>query len=208
MGLFVRIPSKLNTMRHFIYILAFGLLILTLLGNFTCEEGPEEIPFLLRDWQTSWLDNSGSEPLTAENPIPRSAFGIRLSANLSSTGEDTLQFNYVEDVFLTPIHPLRKIELFATEGFDGLAAGADITDRFLLRHGTFHNLEYLSLDDADRAYNYPIPSLEHNYRLDLLMVEPPSQPGQYRFDIKISFDSLATPLNRDTFFTLPAIQLQ
>lgn len=195
-------------MRHFIPQLLLAVTTLLVLGNFQCEEEVEEIPFLLRDWQTTWLDNRGSEPRVAENPIPRSAFGIRLSANLSNTGQDTMLFNYVEGVYLSSMHPLRKIELFATEGFDGLDAGADISDRFRLRHSKFPNLEYLELDAADRAYNYPLPSLEYSYRLDLLMVEPPSQPGAYRFDIKISFDSLATPLNRDTFFTLPTVELQ
>lgn len=195
-------------MRRFIPQLLLALTTLLVLGNFQCEEEVGEIPFLLRDWQTTWLDNRGAEPLVAEDPIPRSAFGIRLSANLSNTGQDTMLFNNVEGVYLSSMHPLRKIELFATEGFDGLDAGAEISERFRLRHSKFPNLEYLALDAADRAYNYPLPSFEYSYRLDLLMVEPPSQPGVYRFGIKISFDSLAKPLNRDTFFTLPTVELQ
>jgi hypothetical protein len=205
---FARIHSKLYKMRLFIPQLFLVLITLLVLGNFQCVEEVEEIPFLLRDWQTTWLDNSGSEPLVAENPIPRSAFGIRLSANLSNTGQDTMLFNNIDGVYLSSMHPLQKIELFATDGFDSLPAGADISERFRLRHRTFPNLEYLPLDAAELAYNYPTPSLDYSYRLDLLMVNPPSQPGAYRFNIKISFDSLATPLNRDTFFTLPTVQLQ
>ncbi|MBL7808751.1 MAG: hypothetical protein JNN28_13105, partial [Saprospiraceae bacterium] len=43
---------------------------------------------------------------------------------------------------------------------------------------------------------------------DLLMVEPPTQPGDYRFSVQLTFDSLFVPVNRDTLFALPTITLQ
>ncbi len=194
-------------MLRFIYLFSLGFSAIFLFGNLQCEDYPEEAYFLLRDWQAIWLDNSGHEPIEAENPIPRQAFGIRLVANLSSSGHDTLLLNYTEGISLVPLHWLQKLEILAVDGFDTIAAGENISNRFRVRQGKSPYLQYLPLDNADHAFNYPSASLEYGYRLDLLMVDPPSQPGQFLFEIKIYFDSLATPLNRDTSFTLPALQL-
>ena len=64
------------------------------------------------------------------------------------------------------------------------------------------------LDEARWAANILYTPLPPEYRIDLLMIEPPSQAGDYRFAVQIKFDSLVTQLNRDTFITLPTVTLK
>lgn len=194
-------------MPRFIYTLAFGLVGLFLFGNFQCIEECE-YPFLLRDWNAALLDNSGSEPLVTDSAIPRLAFGLRLSTQLSNDGQDTLRISETEECYLSALHPLRKIQLFAEEGFDSVKSGEDISLRFRIRHKTNSSLDYLSLDNNYNYFNYQAYAPIGAFDIDLLLVEPPSQPGAYHFSVKIQFDSIGILLNRDTFFTLPTIQLQ
>ncbi|MFN0213109.1 MAG: hypothetical protein ACKVT2_02535 [Saprospiraceae bacterium] len=196
-------------MIRFFCTLFSGISFLLLFGNLQCHEDDRVVVYYqLLDWQTSLLDNSGREPLVAESPIPRSAFGLRFSNKLSSDGRDTLLFSSLEDYYLVALHPLRRIEMFSTDGFDTIAAGENISDRFRVRFSAFPYLGYYSLDGADRAYNLPPNTLDGDYQIDLLMIDPPSQAGAYRFSVKITFDSLAAPINRDTTFTLPTVLLQ
>lgn len=194
-------------MPRYIYILGFGFLGLSLLGNFKCFVDCE-YPFLLRDWNSVWLNNSGNKPLVTDSPIPRLAFGLRLSTRLSNDGQDTLRLSDTEECYLAAQQPLRKIQLFAEEGFDSVASGEDISARFRIRYGAYLTLDYLLLDNNYNYFNYPAYAGNGAFDIDLLMVDPPSQPGAYRFSVKIHFDSLDMPLNRDTFFILPTVQLQ
>lgn len=194
-------------MPRFIYTIALGLFGLFLLGNFKCIKECE-YPFLLRDWQSVLLNNSGSEPLVSDSPIPRLAFGLRLSTQMSNDGQDTLRLSDTEECYLAALHPLRKIQLFAEEGFDSIATGEDISPRFRIRYSAYSTLDYLSLDNNYNYFNYPPYAENGAFDIDLLMVEPPSLPGTYHFSVKIQFDSLNMPLNRDTFIILPTVQLQ
>lgn len=189
--------------------LAFAFLALLLLGNFTCGEFCEKY-FLLHEWESTWLDNSGNQPRPTADMAPRAAFGIRLSAFMSLDGVDTLNTSEADDAcYLFATQPLAKIQVFATDGFDTLAAGQDISDRFRVRRLDNTSLRYVPLQTAETEFNSIYPPFDERFQLDLLMMDPPSQPGEYRFSVQIQFDSLAGPvMNRDTFFTLPTITLQ
>jgi hypothetical protein len=186
----------------------FGLCALLLFGNFQCEGNFESpIDFLLRDWRPALLDNSGAQPVLAENAIPRKAFGLRLSARMTSDGTDSLVVTQEQGFYLSPLHPIHSIQLFATDAFDNVAAGEEISTRFRVRTVSGSSLDYLALDQAQAVYNFPGNS-EAGYHLDLLMTEPPAQAGNYQFSVKINFEAMTTPLNRDTMFNLPTAILQ
>lgn len=191
-----------------IQLLSSGLALLLLLGNFQCGKTEKyPLPFLLRDWQSSWLDNSGAEPLPAQSPVPRNAFGIRLSARMSADGLDTLPLFNADEAYLEVLHPINKIQVFTLSAFDSLAAGADISSRFRIRSKLYSTLEYDALDNANSVYNFP-EFMPEGYQLDLLMISPPAQPGEYQFAVKIQYITLTMPLSQDTLLTLPNLILQ
>jgi len=162
---------------------------------------------LLRDWRPALLDNSGAQPVLAENPIPRKAFGLRLSARMSSNGTDSLVFTQEQGYYLSPVHPIHTIQIFATDAFDNVAAGEEISTRFRVRTASGSSLDYLALDQAQAVFNFPGNS-ESGYYLDLLMTEPPAKAGNYQFSVKVNFEAMSTPLNRDTMLNLPTAFLQ
>jgi hypothetical protein len=188
-----------------LYLLMSGMISLLLLGGFQCEPYCDQ-SFELRDWRSAWLNNSGSEPLVTTNPIPRAALGIRLSATLLDP--DSLAVSDQEDCTWNALHPISKIEIFSTDGFDTEAIGANISGRFLLRALNDFSFKYLTLEEALGSVNFFYARVAPDYKLDLLMTEPPSQAGSYRFTVKIQFDSLSMPPVRDNFFTLPTVILQ
>jgi hypothetical protein len=182
-----------------------GLISLLLLGGFQCEPYCDTV-FELRDWQSAWINNSGSEPLVTTDPIPRAALGIRLSATLLNL--DSLSVAENEDCTWQAIHPISQLEVFATDAFDTVAIGENISSRFRFRSHNASSFEYLTLGDALGFINFFYSRVAPDYKLDLLMTEPPSQAGSYRFTVKIQFDSLFMPPNRNTFLTLPTVILQ
>lgn len=188
-----------------LFLLVSSLISLLLLGGFQCEPYCDQ-SFELRDWRSTWINNSGSEPLVTTDPIPRAALGIRLSATLLNP--DSLAVSDHEDCTWGALHPISKIEIFATDGFDTEATGANISGRFLLRALNDYSFKYLTLEEALGPINFFYARVAPDYQIDLLMTEPPSQAGSYRFAVKIQFDSLSMPPNADTFFTLPPVILQ
>ena len=195
-------------MIRFIYTLILGLSLLILFGNFQCGDKDCERYYLLRDWQATWLDNSGSEPVPSVGPITRSAIGIGLKARLSGDGTDTLDISPTEECLWMALQPISQLKIFATEAFDTISAGEEISSRFQLRVSNPSSLQYITLEQSYWPLNAFYAPSQTDYHLDLLMLEPPSQPGAYRFSIQIEFDSLTPALNRDTFFTLPTVLLQ
>ena len=195
-------------MIRYISLLAICLRALLLFGNFQCGDPYCYTDYLLRDWQASWLDNSGSEPVSSTGPVPRLALGIGLSARLSGDGTDTLEISSTEECGWSALQPINQLKIFATEGFDTIAAGEEISNRFQLRVSNQSTLQYVPLDQSLYSVNNFYTPFQKDYHLDLLMLEPPSQPGAYRFSVQIQFDSLPQLLNRDTFFTLPTVLLQ
>ncbi len=186
-------------MTRFIYTFWLGLLFILLFSDFQCENEHCEYYFLLRDWQPTWLDNRGGQPQPTQGPVPRLALGIRLSARHFAA--DSFQNSAIESCQWLALHPISQLKIFATDGFDTVAFGEDISRRFSLRANPAYGLRYLALEEAGGALNYFSVPFDGDYYLDLLMLEPPSQPGAYRFSVQIRFDSLALPLNRDTSFT-------
>ena len=191
-----------------IYRIILGLSALFLFGNFQCGDPECETSFLLRDWQPALLDNSGSEPLLASGPIPRKAFGIQLTARLSSDGIDTLRISNMEECYLSSIQPIKQIQLSTLNGFDTLSPGQDISQRFRMRIDRNTYFDYLPLDSRNLYLYNLADGTNGKYPIDLLMIDPPSLPGTYQFQVKIQFDSLDLDLNHDTIFTLPTIELQ
>ncbi|MBC7774031.1 MAG: hypothetical protein H7246_01230 [Phycisphaerae bacterium] len=193
-------------MPRFIYLIALSLCGLFLFGNFQCGKDDCWQSFSLGDWQSTWLDNSGSEPIPTQNSVSRAALGIRLSANVF--GIDSTQVAPEDACAWEAAHPIGQLEIFATDGFDTVETGQNISNRFRLRAINTYSFKYVALDEARGALNVLYPPFASEYRLDILMLEPPSQPGAYRFSVQIKFDTLNMPLNRDTFFTLPTVILQ
>lgn len=176
--------------------------------NFQCGEPECEYPVLLHSWQSSWLDNSGAEPLPAAGQVPRQALGIRLAAFMSSDGQDTLRVAPAEPCYYFLFPLINRLEIRATEAFDTVAAGSSINDRFRVRVVQGPHLRYQPLNAAFPEVNSLDPDDNSLYHIDLLMIAPPEQPGSYRFSVRIGFDSLSTLPHPDTFFTLPPIVLQ
>jgi hypothetical protein len=188
-----------------LFLLMSGLISLLLLGGFRCEPYCDNL-FELRDWQSAWINNSGSDPVITTDPIPRSALGIRLSATLLNL--DSLAVSDNEDCTWNALHPISTIEVFATDAFDTVAIGENISSRFRLRAMNAYSFDYLTLEEALGQINFFYAPVAPDYQIDLLMTEPPSQAGSYRFTVKIQFDSIFMPPILDTLFTLPTVILQ
>jgi hypothetical protein len=188
-----------------LFLLMSSLISLLLLGGFQCEPYCDQ-SFELRDWRSAWLNNSGSEPIVTTDPIPRAALGIRLSATLLNP--DSLAVSDNEDCTWNALHPINTIEVFATDAFDTVAIGENISSRFRLRALNASSFKYLTLEEAVGQANFFYARVAPDFKLDLLMTEPPSQAGSYRFAVKIQFDSTFMPPTLDTLFTLPTVILQ
>ena len=195
-------------MKQTFYALIFSCFTLLLFCNLQCENELFPVYYQLKPWSTAWLDNSGSSPVIAENPLPREAFGIQLSAILSSDGQDTIPPTSDIESYLEPNQPIQSIKIFAVEGFDDVAAGTDISARFRVRRARNKSLEYQSLENAGYIYNFPDFNPESLSRIDLLMVEPPKQAGAYQFSAEILFVASTPSFNADTLITLPTVVLQ
>lgn len=160
----------------------------------------------LQNWSTQWINNSGEEPQPADGPIPKNAFGIRLKADpvnqVWGSSDDS------ETCFPLLIHPFTEISLITIDGFDTIPAQTDISDRFMLRYSTKNNLEYIDLRNATITLSELWEITDNSFRFDLLMVDPPSQPGDYRFSVQLRFDTLGATVNQDTLLVLPTVTLQ
>ncbi|HLP92768.1 MAG TPA: hypothetical protein VK168_01985 [Saprospiraceae bacterium] len=179
----------------------FMLSIYAFQCNLECYDSME-----LQNWSAQWVDNSGKEPQTVEGPAPKNAFGIRLKADpvnqVRGSSDDS------ETCFPLLVHPFTDISLITLDGFDTIPAQTDISDRFMLRYSTKTNLEYISLNNALSTLSELWEITDNSFRFDLLMVDPPSQPGNYRFSVQLRFDTLGATVNRDTLLILPTVTLQ
>ena len=193
-------------MTRAIFLLMSGLCCLLMFGNFQCEQHYCSLEFELRNWHSVWLNNSGIEPITSSDPIPRSALGIRLSA--AFLNPDSLSVSENEACSWQAFHPISQLEIFATNGFDTIANGDNISSRFRLRALNAYSFQYLTLEQALGPVNFFYAPVTPDYEIDLVMIEPPSQSGAYQFSVKITYDSLSMPPSPDTFFTLPTVILQ
>jgi hypothetical protein len=199
-------------MKRSTQLLVISAIAILLFSKFQCAPLFEEWIFQLRDVKTHFVENTGAFPMISGDPIPRNAFGIRFGAQMSNDGKDTILagFSGISTKFIT-FDPIRRVDFFAVDGFDSVANGAPISSKFQARIGSREGQAttfYGTIDDGLTFLNSPIQERAGDYWMDFLMTEPPSQAGNYRFSVKIQFDTSQTTGNRDTAFTLPTVVLK
>ncbi|MDX1911759.1 MAG: hypothetical protein SFV22_09760 [Saprospiraceae bacterium] len=189
-----------------LFYLLWGFATIVVFSNLKCEDESCELFFLLSDWTPAWINNSGATPEIADAPLPRQAFGIRLSAPFRDEFSD---LTFVPDTAcsLYPVHAIQTIRLWTLTPFDTLPAEAEITQRFMLRWENDGFINYVRMQANDGVSFEAHPTKSPLFELDLLMTEPPTTPGIYQFRVGIQFDSTGTALNKDTSFTLPPVSL-
>lgn len=185
-------------------LIAIGMIVIT--SNFTCVSECSDV-VNLQNWSAKWVNNSGREPqIATDGPIPKNAFGIRLQAEAIKTAAGSIEASDVCYAALS--QPFASIRLISLDSFDTIPAQTDISDRFMLRYNTKTNLEYVTLNEAVNTLSFFWELTDDAFQFDLLMVEPPTQPGDYRFSVQLKFDTTSVVVNRDTLFALPTITLQ
>lgn len=155
------------------------------------------------NWQLIALDNSGKEPvLLTSNKAPINAFGLGITYTTRITGyEKGLKCGFEPELYPYG-DDVTKILITCQQDFDpSHSAGVSLNDYFKeLTHAPSTNLpSYAEVSTANfNKYS------KTNQEVDFIMVQPPDHPGDYQFNVCLSFGY--SP-KCDTSFTTPVITL-
>jgi hypothetical protein len=187
-------PTKVN------FLPAFTWAILAIITFSQCGEICDFSPPRLE--QTNWklveLNNSGVEPtIEYDNICPKESFGLRLQYTMTTYSEPSCPDNYFEIV-----NPVTEFNIYTAQDFDQThPAGSILNDYFLVRSLNTHTKlsEYKSISasmDLFNKYNGP------NVEIDYLLVQPPEQPGDYQFKVKLKFSNPDSAILSSRLITL------
>ena len=155
------------------------------------------------NWQLIALDNNGKKPVPlTTNKAPINAFGLGITYTTTIIEWE----KGLECGFETELYPygvgVTKVLITCQQDFDpSHPAGVSLNDYFKeLTHAPSTNLpSYAEVSTANfNKYS------KTNQEVDFIMVQPPDHPGDYQFNVCLSFGY--SP-KCDTSFTTPVITL-
>ena len=166
----------------------FLLAILCLTNCFPpCVDAPNP-QFKHSDWKLIAFDNSGKEPvLLTSNKAPINAFGLGITYTTTITGyEKGLECGFEPELY--PFSGVfTKVLITCLQDFDpSHPAGVSLNDYFKeLTYTPSTNLP--SYAEISTASFYKYTKKTYN-EVDFIMVQPPDHPGNYQFNLCLSFD--------------------
>ncbi len=165
----------------------------------SCCDCPELTKFQYKfEYATVFnLDNSGATSVISESPISKNAYGIKLQLGLrqlSSQGRKHFSlFNQAyamccfcgPDTVISLRDTITSLKITTINSFDNNhPKGSDVTDLFrVLKYNT-----YITIDSviAQPAIYYKRTETDF---LEMYLFTPPSQPGEYSFQVDIALSN-------------------
>jgi hypothetical protein len=160
-----------------------------------CCNCPEPIIYLYKfEYMSAFnLDNSGANPVISESPIPKSAYGIKLQLGLRQLSQHDRNhfslFNQAHsaecfcgpDTTIFPRDTITSLTITtATRFSDNHPKGSDVTKLFkVLWREVYANIDSVTARPAIYHTRTETKSLE------LYLLTPPSQTGDYSFKVDI-----------------------
>ncbi len=160
---------------------------------------PEKLGYAYRhsSLHVDGLNNSGSEPVLAQDNVPKKAFGIRLTFLLEelAVSDDALpslfSVTYADecgpDFETTSIDTIVSFRVYTLTKFDATHdSDSDVSDYFRLRsYETTYEPISKFVDDSDRFLYFNFS--EDTKVIDVFLLTPPESNGTYNFKIDIEF---------------------
>lgn len=142
------------------------------------------------------LDNSGTNSVISESPIPKNAYGIKLQLGLRELSLDRNHFSLFSqanamcclcgaDTTITPQDTIRSLKITTINRFDDdHPQGSDVAALFkVLRHGN-----YVSIDSIIAHPDIYFKRTETEF-IELYLFTPPKQAGEYSFEVDIALSN-------------------
>lgn len=163
---------------------------------------PDFVVATQTQWASTPLHHVGAvpEPVTDGQPIPREAFGIRISCILDAHGEDSTAVTSACGIEYFVDTPAVAVRIITRLDFDAQhLAGQEVTDLFRCRlHGGLTSRDapaalpkrintghsFTQYDSPQRAIDLLLLPMREVYA-DLLLITPPPGPQEVRFEVRL-----------------------
>jgi len=142
------------------------------------------------------LDNSGTNSIISESPIPKNAYGIKLQLGLRELSIDRNHFSLFSqanamccycgpDTTITPRDTIRSLTITTINRFDdNHPKSSDVTALFkVLRHGN-----YVGIDSIIAHPDIYFKRTETEF-MELYLFTPPKQAGEYSFTVDLALSN-------------------
>jgi hypothetical protein len=184
-------------------ISVFLIAILEILTFSQCGEICDFSPPLLKrsNWELIELDNSGAEPQKVNNnSVSKEIFGLGIQykseiyRNVKSCPDKYYEFS----------NPVTEVFVYTLQDFDQTKpAGALINDYFTVHNRSKQtNLPYYKSIEASVLDAFSTYDNTGQGEVDLILVNPPENPGTYQFKVKLKLASSDSIILESRLITL------
>ncbi len=188
-----------------IRLLAVPIALWVIFSQIKCVpycEGKNNPRFAQTNWQLIAIDNSGEKPVPATgNKASLNAFGLGIRyASVAVSFLVGFECGFEPELDVPP--GVTNVLITCLQDFDAShPAGVSLNNYFKeIKYKPSTNLPLYAAISTESFNKYSNPTGE----IDFVMVQPPNQPGNYQFKMKLFFGNST---KSDSIYTTPVITL-